>query len=76
VSGPAHAGAFGSNALDATFGPKVEFVHAPPVANTSPADGYQHFGEVRIDAATGAFRVDLRDREGVSLWSTTLAAPH
>ncbi len=74
VSGPAHAGAFGPNALDATFGPKAVFVHAPPVANTSPAGGYQHFGEVRIDGRTGAFRVDLRDRDGVSLWSTTLPA--
>jgi alkaline phosphatase D len=51
------------------------FVHAPPVANTSPADGYQHFGEVNIDGHSGALTVDLRDREGVSLWSTTLAAP-
>ncbi|AGZ39813.1 alkaline phosphatase D family protein [Actinoplanes friuliensis] len=76
VSGPAHAGAFGPNALDATFGPNTAFVHAPPVANTSPADGYQHFGEVRIDGRTGAFHVDLRDREGKSLWSTTLPAPH
>ncbi|GAA3341976.1 alkaline phosphatase D family protein [Amorphoplanes nipponensis] len=75
VSGPAHAGAFGPNALDATFGPEAVFVHAPPVANTSPADGYQHFGEVRIDGRTGALRVDLRDRDGVSLWSTTLPAP-
>jgi alkaline phosphatase D len=72
VSGPAHAGAFGPNALDGTFGPRAEFVHAPPAANTSPADGYQHFGEVAIDAHTGALTVDLRDREGASLWSTTL----
>ncbi|GIF26478.1 alkaline phosphatase D [Actinoplanes tereljensis] len=75
VSGPAHAGAFGPNALDGTFGPKTEFVHAPPVANTSPADGYQHFGEVEIDGHSGDLTVYLRDREGVSLWSTTLAAP-
>jgi alkaline phosphatase D len=75
VSGPAHAGAFGPNALDATFGPEAVFVHAPPVANTSPADGYQHFGEVRIDGRTGALRVDLRDRAGVSLWTTTLPKP-
>jgi alkaline phosphatase D len=75
VSGPAHAGAFGPNALDATFGPKAVFVNAPPAANTSPADGFQHFGEVRIDGRTGAFRVDLRDRDGVSLWSTTLPRP-
>jgi alkaline phosphatase D len=75
VSGPAHAGAFGPNVLDGTFGPQAVFVHAPPVANTSPADGYQHFGEVNIDAHSGALSVDLRDRDGVSLWSTTLPKP-
>jgi alkaline phosphatase D len=75
VSGPAHAGAFGPNALDGTFGPRTAFVNAPPVANTSPADGFQHFGEVEIDAETRALTVHLRDREGASLWSTTLAAP-
>ncbi|GAA2653515.1 alkaline phosphatase D family protein [Paractinoplanes durhamensis] len=75
VSGPAHAGAFGPNALDGTFGPKTEFVHAPPVANTSPADGYQHFGEVEIDGHSGDLTVYLRDRDGVSLWSTKLTAP-
>jgi alkaline phosphatase D len=75
VSGPAHAGAFGPNALDGTFGPQTAFVHAPPVANTSPAEGYQHFGEVEIDGESGALTVYLRDRAGDSLWSTTLAAP-
>jgi alkaline phosphatase D len=72
VSGPAHAGAFGPNALDGTFGPRAAFVHAPPVANTSPADGYQHFGEVEIDGHSGVMTVHLRDRDGVALWSTTL----
>ncbi|MGK5685040.1 alkaline phosphatase D family protein [Actinoplanes sp. URMC 104] len=72
VSGPAHAGAFGPNALDGTFGPRTAFVNAPPAAGTSPADGFQHFGEVEIDAATRALTVHLRDREGASLWSTTL----
>jgi alkaline phosphatase D len=75
VSGPAHAGAFGPNALDGTFGPQTAFVHAPPVANASPAEGYQHFGEVQIDGRSGALTVHLRDGEGVSLWSTTLAEP-
>jgi alkaline phosphatase D len=74
VSGPAHAGAFGPNTLDGTFGPEAAFVHAPPVANASPAEGYQHFGEVRIDGESGALTVDLRDRDGVALWSTTLPA--
>ncbi|MEV4483676.1 alkaline phosphatase D family protein [Micromonospora coxensis] len=75
VSGPAHAGAFGPNRLDGTFGPQAVFVHAPPRANTSPAEGFQHFGEVSIDAASGAFTVHLRDRDGHSLWTTTLPAP-
>ncbi|MGK5742313.1 alkaline phosphatase D family protein [Micromonospora sp. URMC 103] len=75
VSGPAHAGAFGPNALDGTFGPEAVFVHAPPRANTSPAEGFQHFGEVSIDGRSGAFTVHLRDRDGRSLWARTLPAP-
>ena len=74
VSGPAHAGAFGPNTLDGTFGPQAVYVHAPPVANASPAEGYQHFGEVAIDGRSGALTVHLRDRDGVSLWTTTLPA--
>jgi alkaline phosphatase D len=76
VSGPAHAGAFGPNALDGTFGPRAVFVNAPPRANTSPAEGFQHFGEVSIDGRSGAFTVHLRDRDGASLWSVTLPAPN
>lgn len=75
VSGPAHAGAFGPNALDGTFGPQAAFVHAPPVANTGPAGGFQHFGEVTIDGESEALTVHLRDRDGASLWNTTLPAP-
>jgi hypothetical protein len=37
------------------------------VANTSPAGGYQHFGEVEIDGHSGDLTVNLRDRDGVSL---------
>ncbi|GAA1833625.1 alkaline phosphatase D family protein [Luedemannella flava] len=74
VSGPANAGAFGPNTLDPTFGPRAEFVHAPPAANTSPAGGFQHFGEVDIDGASGAFTVRLRDLTGAALWSVTLPA--
>ena len=72
VSGPLHAGAFGPNKLDGTFGPQAVFVHAPPVANTSPLEGFQHFGELNVDGASGELRVDLRDGTGASLWSTTL----
>ncbi|RZQ60433.1 alkaline phosphatase D family protein [Amycolatopsis suaedae] len=72
VSGPLHAGAFGPNTLDPTFGPKAEFVQAPPAANTSPLDGFQHFGEVDVDGRSGELTVHLRDSRGASLWSTTL----
>lgn len=72
VSGPLHAGAFGPNKLDPTFGPQEVFVSAPPNQNTSPLDGFQHFGEVTIDGHTRQLRVDLRDIRGSSLWSVTL----
>ncbi|GGP42805.1 alkaline phosphatase D family protein [Saccharothrix coeruleofusca] len=72
VSGPLHAGAFGPNALDPTFGPEAVFVHAPPAANTSPLEGFQHFGEVEVDGRSGELTVWLRDSAGVSLWSKTL----
>ena len=73
VSGPANARAFGPNALDGTFGPQAVFVHAPPRANASPLEGFQHFGEVDIDARSRTLTVRLRDQDGTSLWSTTLS---
>jgi alkaline phosphatase D len=47
-------------------------VNAPPVVNTSPALGFQHFGEVEIDGGSGDLTVHLRDRDGAALWSRTL----
>jgi alkaline phosphatase D len=75
VSGPLHAGAFGPNALDPTFGPEAVFVAAPPAPNTSPADGFQFFGEVAIDGTTGVMTVRLRDVDGAVLFSTELEPP-
>jgi len=72
VSGPLHSGAFGPNTLDPTFGPQAVFVHAPPAANTTPLDGFQHFGEVKADREE--LTVWLRDATGASLWSKTLKA--
>jgi len=72
VSGPLHAGAFGPNTLDPTFGPEAVFTHVPPRANTSPLEGFQHFGEVQVDGRSGALTVHLRDGAGASLWSKTL----
>ncbi|QBI52504.1 alkaline phosphatase D family protein [Streptomonospora litoralis] len=72
VSGPLHAGAFGPNELDPTFGPEAAFVHAPPRANISPLEGFQHFGEVEIDPASKDLTVTLRDGQGDALWAKTL----
>jgi alkaline phosphatase D len=75
VSGPLNAGAFGPNPLDGTFGPRAEFVSAPPHPNASPAEGFQFFGQVSIDGASGVMTVRLRDSGGRVLWSTELAPP-
>jgi alkaline phosphatase D len=74
VSGPLNAGSFGPNALDNTFGPKVEFVKAPAAGqvNLPPSAGLQFFGDVQIDGASRAMTVHLRDLTGASLWNTTL----
>jgi alkaline phosphatase D len=72
VSGPLNAGAFGPNALDTTFGPQTVFSAAPPVANTSPMDGFQFFGHVAIDGESEAMTVTLYDLDGKSLFSVQL----
>ncbi|QEL16243.1 alkaline phosphatase D family protein [Limnoglobus roseus] len=76
VAGPMHAGTFGPNKLDATFGPEVRFEYAPraglllPTGRTvpegfklplPPSDGMQTFGTVRIDAVTQTLTVEFRN---------------
>ncbi len=75
VSGPLHAGTFGPNALDGTFGPEVKFVKAPTKeqgANLPPSAGLQFFGLVDIDGATQQMTVRLMDRADTELWSVKL----
>ena len=72
VSGPLNAGAFPQSPLDGTFGAQYEFVHAPTEENTSPAEGFQHFGEVAIDSDSRVLTVDLRDASGKSLFNKSL----
>jgi alkaline phosphatase D len=76
VSGPMHAGTFGPNALDNTFGPQLVFQKAPPPgqSNLSPAAGSQFFGEVEIAGTTGAMTVTLRDIKGAALHRQVIAA--
>lgn len=75
VSGPLHAGTFGPNALDMTFGPEVRYVKAPDAsqgANLPPSEGLQFFGLVDIDGATQQMTVRLMDRADTELWKVTL----
>ncbi|WP_400159838.1 alkaline phosphatase D family protein [Arthrobacter sp. BPSS-3] len=72
VAGPINAGSFGPNALDGTFGPKVEFFKAGAYANQSPRSGTsQFFGHVDL-GADDVFTVSLRDANGTVVWSKSL----
>jgi alkaline phosphatase D len=79
VAGPLHAGTFGPNKLDATFGPEVRFEYAPKAGLVlpngkkvpegfklplPPSDGIQTFGTVKIDALTQALTVEFRNVYG------------
>ena len=75
VSGPLHAGTFGPNALDNTFGPQLRYVKAPSAEqgqNLPPAAGMQFFGHVAIDGNTGQMTVTLKDVADAALWSVRL----
>jgi alkaline phosphatase D len=75
VSGPIHAGSFGPNTLDNTFGPQLMYIKAPTGAqgqNAPPTAGLQFFGHVAIDGPTGVMTVTLKDWEDRALWSTRL----
>jgi alkaline phosphatase D len=75
VSGPIHAGTFGPNALDATFGPQVRFVRdTGKTPNRPPSDGLQFFGHVKIAADTRVLTVTLKDIAERSLFTIDLPA--
>ena len=74
VSGPLNAGSFGPNALDNTFGPQVVYQKAPEKQNVPPTAGLQFFGQVQIDAKSGAMTVTLRDLTGAGLYSKKIEA--
>ncbi|MGY4647552.1 alkaline phosphatase D family protein [Mycobacterium sp. URHB0021] len=74
VSGPLNAGAFPQSPVDPTFGARYEFVHAPAQPNVSPAEGFQHFGEVCIDKDSATMTVTLCDSTGKTLWSKDFPA--
>jgi alkaline phosphatase D len=75
VSGPIHAGTFGPNDLDNTFGPQVVYQKAPTKEqgqNLAPSYGLQFFGHIAIDGATEVMTVTLKDVADQNLWSTKI----
>ncbi|UGY09973.1 alkaline phosphatase D family protein [Phyllobacterium pellucidum] len=77
ISGPIHAGTFGPNDLDQTFGPELKFIKAPTAEqgqNVPPSAGLQFFGLVDIEGASQQLTVRLMDREDVELYKITLDA--
>jgi alkaline phosphatase D len=76
VAGPMHAGTFGPNGLDATFGPEVRFSSIPRglPGNRPPSDNFQFYGTLDIDPATRALTVGIWDVTGRRLWQTEIAA--
>jgi alkaline phosphatase D len=76
VAGPLHAGTFGPNALDATFGPEAKYVGIPPgmKPNRPPSDGLQFFGTVTVSAKTRAATVALHNIAGKRLYAVELPA--
>lgn len=75
VSGPLHAGTYGPNALDNTFGPEVRWNSRKTGDPTAgPHTPHQFFGTVRIDSKTLALTVQHYNRDGLKLSSLELPA--
>ncbi|WP_326598559.1 alkaline phosphatase D family protein [Streptomyces sp. NBC_01803] len=76
VTGPLNAGGYPANDLDGTFGPELVFVKAPDRLEVSPVEGYQFYGEVDIDGASGELTVRLREVGGTVLFTKVLQPGH
>ena len=74
VGGPLHAGTFGPNELDATFGPEVRFASVPPGSpgGRPPSDGLQFFGFSRISGKTKVMTMELRNLAGETIYTVDL----
>jgi alkaline phosphatase D len=76
VAGPLHAGTFGPNELDPTFGPEARFIGIPPgmKPNRPPSDGFQFFGTLRVDPKTRALTAALHDLAGKTIYRNEIEA--
>lgn len=74
VSGPLHAGNFGPNKLDNTFGPQLKFLAIPEdlKPNRPPSEGMQFFGLIDFDAETRHLTVRQFNTAGDELFKVKL----
>jgi alkaline phosphatase D len=74
VAGPLHAGTFGPNAIDDTFGPEVRFRGIPDgmKANRPPTEGLQFYGRIFIDGRSLTLTASLHDLAGARLFAVDL----
>jgi alkaline phosphatase D len=72
ISGPLHAGGFGPNPLDKTFGPEYRWKQTPKKSADGPGHDYGLFGVVRIDAKSKALSVSQHDINGALLTTQSL----
>jgi alkaline phosphatase D len=74
VAGPLHAGTFGPNPLDATFGPEQRFLGIPSgmKPNRPPSDGLQFFGLLKVDARTRVLTASLHNLSGNAIYRVEL----
>jgi alkaline phosphatase D len=74
VAGPLHAGNFGPNAIDPTFGPEVKFQSAEPGGsqNRPPSDGHLYFGTLTVAGESGRLTAELFNVAGERLYGVDL----
>jgi alkaline phosphatase D len=75
VTGPLHAGTFGPNELDNTFGPQVKFssVASGSTQNLPPTAGLQFFGRVKIAGQSQVMTVAHYNLDGKKVYSIDLS---
>jgi alkaline phosphatase D len=74
VAGPIHAGSFGPNPVDPTFGPEVVYQSAQPGGpqNRPPSDGHQYFGTLTVDGRTRRLTAGLFNLTGEKVYGVDL----
>lgn len=74
MAGPLHAGTFGPNKVDPTFGPKVVFISVPDnqPQNAPPSADQQFFGVGRVNVNSRSLTIELRNTAGQKLYSVEI----